>query len=89
MGVKGERIQAKFNLPKELTERLSKVVPSGERSRFVAKAIEDALKEEAKRIALAQLDTLQPYPTGDDRPIDVLRGFRERGYRGAATGDDV
>jgi len=77
MGVAGPRTQTKFNLPTELNDRLSKAVPSGQRSRFVADAIEKALKEEAKQRALEQLQTIRRYPTNGESSMDVLRGLRE------------
>jgi len=72
-----ERIPAKFNLPVDLTERLAETVPSGQRSRFVAKAIEEALNSEAKQRLLDMLDSLPARSTGGKDSVEVLRQLRE------------
>ena len=72
-----ERIPSKFNLPVDLTARLAKAVPSGKRSRFVAKAINDALDADAKARLLDMLDALPSHPTSGEDPVDVLRGLRQ------------
>ena len=72
-----ERSPSKFNLPVDLTERLAKAVPSGQRSRFVAKAIEDALQSAAKERLLEMLDTMSAHSTKGEDSLEVLRRLRQ------------
>jgi len=72
-----ERSPSKFNLPVDLTDRLAKAVPSGQRSRFVAKAIEDALQAAAKERLLKMLDTMPAYSTKGEDSLEVLRRLRQ------------
>jgi len=72
-----ERAPAKFNLPVELSARLAEAVPSGQRSRFVARAIEDALRQSAKDRLLGMLEALPAHDTGGENSVEVLRGLRQ------------
>ena len=72
-----ERTPSKFNLPVDLTARLAEAVPSGQRSRFVARAIEDALNSSAKDRLLEMLDSLPAHSTGGQDSVEVLRDMRQ------------
>lgn len=76
-----ERAPSKFNLPVDLTQELARRVPSGQRSRFVAKAIEQALQEDARTRVLALLDNPPLHdPKGQDS-VQTLRELRQERMR--------
>lgn len=81
MKANAERIPSKFNLPADISERLASAVPAGKRSRFVAKAIDDALKANARRQLLDLLDNLPAHPVDGESPLDVLRDLRQKRTR--------
>jgi hypothetical protein len=81
MESKSKRRPSKFNLPIDLTERLAQAVPTGKRSRFVAKAIDNALKADAKKRLLEILDNLPTHSTGGENSVEVLPGLRQERTR--------
>ena len=72
-----ERAPSKFNLPVDLTQELARRVPSGQRSRFVAKAIEQALQEDARTRVLALIDNPPLHDTGGQDSVEALRALRQ------------
>lgn len=55
--------RAAFTISKELKAELEDVVPASRRSRFVEKAIADALLREARQSALDALEKLPSFET--------------------------
>ena len=68
--------RAAFTISKSLKDELEEVVPASKRSQFVEKAIADALLKEAKRKALAALNDLPAYDTGERDSVELLRQIR-------------
>ena len=67
----------KFHLPVALTKRLADAVPARKRSRFVEKAIEAALRAEAKAKVLDLLETMPRHSTGGQQSLDVIQQLRD------------
>ena len=63
-------------LPDKIAETLHHKVSKGERSQFVARAIEDALNKDKKRVAYQVLEDFVPYDV-DQSSVDVLRDIRQ------------
>lgn len=88
MNATGPKERATFSLSSALKARLEEAIPKNERSRFVEKALDTALREEAKKELAAFLDDLPKVAGTDDstrylrqkrlewdgRPIDMLEG---------------
>lgn len=54
-----ERRKVNFMISKEVLQHLHQVIPSGERSNFVNKALEEALIQFARRKACEEMDSLR------------------------------
>ena len=75
MNADGPKGRATFSLSPRVLTRLEDAVPKSERSRFVEEAIDDALRQEARKALAAFLDNL-PVSAGGDDSLDVLRRMR-------------
>ena len=64
-------------LPDEIIDRFYKKVGKGGRSKFIAKALEDALKKEEKLKAFQSLVQFKPFSVSRDS-TEVLREIRNR-----------
>jgi hypothetical protein len=76
MNLAEQKERATFSLSPSVKNRLEEVVPKNKRSRFVEKAIEKALRDEARGEFMAFLDTL-PKPSGGETSTEVLRRLRQ------------
>ena len=76
METTANRVPLNVNVPEPLRDRLREAVPPRKRSRFVAEAIEAALREENKQKLLDLLDNLPRYDTGGEDSVEVLRRLR-------------
>ena len=92
MGISGPKERATFSIAKDIKSRLEEVIPKNERSRFVEKAIDQALRSNARERLKKMLDELpRASPKGesttdflrrqrlewDGRPLHVLEGREE------------
>lgn len=68
--------RAAFTISKSLKAELEDVVPASKRSRFVEKAIADALLRDARQRALDALNNLPSYDTKGEDSAEVLRRIR-------------
>lgn len=70
------------NFPPEVRQKLEEFVPPRQRSKFITKAVEHALKEAAKQRALEALDALEPVPAkkGSVELVRELRQQRSKRY---------
>jgi hypothetical protein len=68
--------RATFILSRSIKDELEEAVSPGRRSQFVERAIADALLKEAKRRAIASLQTMEVYDTGGSDSVEVLRRIR-------------
>lgn len=93
MNASGPKERATFSIAAGIKSRLEETVPKSERSRFVEKAIDQALRDVARQRLRKLLDTLPVASSNgesttdflrrkrlewDGRPIEVLEG-RSRG----------
>ncbi len=69
--------RAAFTISKSLKAELEDVVPASKRSRFVEKAIADALLRDARQRALDALDNLPSYNIKGEDSVEVLRRIRQ------------
>ncbi|MCD2180089.1 hypothetical protein [Rhizobium sp. C1] len=69
--------RAAFTISKSLKAELEDVVPASKRSRFVEKAIADALLRDARQRALDALDNLPSYGTKGEDSVEILRRIRQ------------
>lgn len=76
MNLAGPKERATFSLSPSVKNRLEEAVPKNERSRFVEKAIEQALRDDARRELMNFLDEL-PRPPGGENSTEVLRRLRQ------------
>ena len=58
MGISGPKDRATFSIARDVKARLEEVVPKSERSRYVEKAIDRALREDARQHLRKMLDEL-------------------------------
>ncbi|WFP64406.1 hypothetical protein [Mesorhizobium sp. WSM4904] len=93
MGVSASKERATFSIAADIKSRLEDEVPKSERSRFVEKAIDQALRAVAVTRLKRMLDELPRNSSPksesttdflraqrmkwDGRPLDVLRGSKE------------
>ncbi|PSJ57726.1 hypothetical protein [Kumtagia ephedrae] len=92
MNASGPKERATFSIAADVKSKLEAVVPKNERSRFVEKAIDQALRDVAIRNLQKTLDEIRRPATAeesgseflrrkrmewDGRPIDVLEGRHE------------
>ena len=93
MGISGPKDRATFSIARDVKARLEEVVPKSERSRYVEKAIDRALREDARQHLKKMMDELPltAAATGesttdflrrkrlewDGRPLNVLVGRDE------------
>ncbi|CDX42576.1 conserved hypothetical protein [Mesorhizobium sp. ORS 3359] len=93
MGVSASKERATFSIAADIKSRLEDEVPKSERSRFVEKAIDQALRAVAVTRLKGMLDELPRNSSAksesttdflraqrmkwDGRPLDVLRGDKE------------
>jgi hypothetical protein len=93
MGISGPKDRATFSIARDVKTRLEQVVPKSERSRYVEKAIDRALREDALQHLKKALDEIRSAasPKGesvtdflrrkrlewDGRPLHVLEGRDE------------
>jgi hypothetical protein len=92
MGISGPKERATYSIAADVKSRLEEVVPKSERSRFVERAIDQALRDVARGRVKKMLDELplnaSPEKSSTDflqrkrlewdgRPIDVLEGRDE------------
>ena len=92
MNASGPKERATFSIAATVKSRLETAVPKSERSRFVEKAIDQALRDVAIRDLQKTLDEIRrPASTGesgteflrrkrmewDGRPVDLLEGKHE------------
>lgn len=75
MNVTGPKERATFSLSPSVKNRLEEAVPKNERSRFVEKAIEQALRDDARRELMTFLDEL-PRSSGGENSTEMLRRLR-------------
>ncbi|SOC84710.1 hypothetical protein SAMN05421890_3198 [Ensifer adhaerens] len=68
--------RAAFTISKSLKAELEDVVPASKRSRFVERAIADALLRDARQRALDALNNLPSYDTKGEDSAEVLRRIR-------------
>ncbi len=70
-------VRTNFSLPAELLEKLKKFVPRRKYSRFVQEAIDEKLKQEAKKRLLDAAGTIDinDYPEWAD-PVNYVRKLR-------------
>lgn len=76
MGATGPKERATFSLDSETKKNLEKAVPKSERSQYVEKAIDRALREDARKQLSQFLDDL-PVASGDESTTDYLRRKRQ------------
>lgn len=88
MGINVPRERATYSLDATIKRKLEKTIPASQRSRYVEKAIEAALRKDALKEFSTFLDDLPKAAGGEDsveflrrkrrewdgRPIDVLDG---------------
>ncbi|MFI0842652.1 hypothetical protein [Mesorhizobium sp. IMUNJ 23232] len=92
MNASGPKERATFSIAADIKSRLEAAVPKSERSRFVEKAIDKALRDVAIQDLQKTLDRIRrPVSTGessteflrrkrmewDGRPIEILEGKHE------------
>jgi hypothetical protein len=75
MGVSGSKERATFSLSADVKNRLDEQVPKNERSRYVNRALDRALKEDARESLRRFLDEL-PMPSGGEDSTETLRRLR-------------
>ena len=73
MNATSERVPVKFNLPAATSRKLSERVPSGQRSRFVTKAIERALEEKLRSQAIEAIERFPASPVNQDSTKTMRR----------------
>jgi hypothetical protein len=91
MGISGPKNRATFSIARDIKNRLEGAVPKNERSRYVEKAIDQALRNDAREGLKKMLDELpRASPKGesttdflrrkrlewDGRPLHILEGTK-------------
>lgn len=67
-----------FSIPEEISEELDAAIPSKERSRFIARTLQEALRDRKRQELMALLDELPRSKTPDGRLAeDILRDIRD------------
>lgn len=68
--------RAAFTLSADIKAELERNVPKSKRSRFVERAIADALLQHAKRRALDAIKTAPAFPIGNQDSVEILGRIR-------------
>lgn len=76
MGILGPKERATYSLSPEVKNRLDERVPKSERSRYVERAIERALREDAKADFFRFLEELPKSTKCTENSTDILRRMR-------------
>lgn len=76
MNATGPKERATFSIAADLKSRLEENVPKSERSRFVERAIDHALRDMARQRLKKQLDTMRRTSTAGEDSTDFLRRMR-------------
>lgn len=71
-------VKRTFTLPDEVSQELDEVIPSRERSKFIALTLQEALRQKKRDELIALLDDLPNNKTPDGvQSEDVLREIRD------------
>lgn len=76
MNASGPKERATFSLSSAVKARLEEVIPKSERSRFVEKAVAEALRKEAVEKLKETLDSIEGYSKGGEDSVELLRRLR-------------
>lgn len=76
MNATGPKERATFSLSSAVKAQLEEAVPKNERSRFVEKAVAEALRKEAVEKLKETLDSIQGYSKGGEDSVELLRRLR-------------